>query len=71
MKIWEGDFCALSGTPQFGVVPASLKSKPFIPSTENFQGVLFHPCMVYHVNFIILSQKLWKCEQFEKKVVKA
>ena len=43
-----------------------LKYEPFIPSTGNFQGIIFHPCMVYHIDFII-SLKLWKCEQFEKK----
>ena len=44
-----------------------LKSEPFIPSTGNFQGIIFHPCIVYHSNFTIISYKLWKCEQFEKK----
>ena len=44
-----------------------LKSEPFIPSTGNFHGIIFHPCMVYHINSIIISLKLWKCEQFEKK----
>ena len=37
-----------------------LKSEPFIPSTGNFQGVIFHPCMAYHITTI--SEKLWKCE---------
>ena len=44
-----------------------LKSEPFIPSMGNFQGIIFHPRMVYHINFTIISYKLWKCKQFEKK----
>ena len=30
-----------------------LKSEPFIPSTGNFQGIIFHPCMVYHILEIV------------------
>ena len=47
----------------------SLKSEPFIPSRGNFQGIIFHPCMVYHINFIIISYlvKIVESEQFEKK----
>ena len=38
-----------------GPIVFPLKSEPFIPSTGNFQGVIFHPCMVCHINFTTIS----------------
>ena len=47
--------CKLSPLPivskQTGPTILPLKFKPFIPYTWNSQEVIFHPCMVFHVNF--------------------